>query len=236
MKKVKWFTSFLKERDWLESMAEQGWLPTDLTMGIIYHFEKIEPAQKVFEIERFGVSANPGKHELTARKMALDIAQQSGWHVVTHDEDMNYYFVKDKAFDESDEFYDDETRKERAEKYLKRYSNEQPKMLLGMLFIMSIVYFLLLFIEAKYGSFSIGLWILFFSVLVISLGIVWFYMGWGQRIYRELSLSREQWEIEKTYGVKNDFGNIGKMLDFLNEKSQNGLALIDYKQGKFLFE
>ena len=43
MKKIKRFKSLLKERDWLEEMATQGWLLQNITLGIIYDFKAIEP-------------------------------------------------------------------------------------------------------------------------------------------------------------------------------------------------
>lgn len=108
-------------------MAAQGWLLTDITLGILYHFKKTEPCEKVFDIDRFAISAHPSIQELNARKIATDVAGQSGWEIVTHDEEMNYYFVKDKAGDETDEFYDEESfRRERAERYRKHYSYEHP--------------------------------------------------------------------------------------------------------------
>lgn len=130
MKKLKFFFSLLKERDWLEGMASQGWLLTNMTWGVLYHFEKTEPCEKVFEVERFAITAHPTVADLTARARALDITSQFGWEQVTHDEDMNYYFMKDKAGDETDEFYDNaELRKERAERYRKHFSIEQPRKL-----------------------------------------------------------------------------------------------------------
>ena len=92
MKKIKFFTSLAKERDWLEEMARQGFLLTNITMGVIYTFQGCEPCEKVYEVERFAISANPSITELTARTNAIDVATQFGWEMVTHDENMNYYF------------------------------------------------------------------------------------------------------------------------------------------------
>ena len=78
MKKVKYYTSFLKERDWLEEMATQGWLLTDIKLGIIYYFKEIPPCEKVYELERFAISANPTISELTARSNAIELAKEFG--------------------------------------------------------------------------------------------------------------------------------------------------------------
>ena len=50
MKKFKLFLSLFKERDWLEEMATKGWLLKDMTLGMIYHFEKIEPSAPTWYI------------------------------------------------------------------------------------------------------------------------------------------------------------------------------------------
>lgn len=237
MKKWKFFVSLLKERDWLEEMAEKGWLLTDMTFGMYYHFKEIEPAKKVYEIDRFTVSGRPGKQELTARKTALDIAKQSGWEVVTHDEDMNYYFVKDKAGDESDEFYDDEElRRERAEKFRKRYAFEETGLLLGMLLGLSVVYILLfLFVGAKGGRLTVFMWVYIVAAIIIVADSFWLVCS-GQQIYEELCLSREQWENRKKYGEKKTFRTVGQLLSYLKEKNEQGLMLADYEKGCYLFE
>ena len=79
MKKIKFFLSLLKERDWLEEMATQGWLLTNMTMGIIYTFKPVKPCEKVYEIERFAITSHPTVEELTARTRAFDITSQFGW-------------------------------------------------------------------------------------------------------------------------------------------------------------
>jgi hypothetical protein len=140
--KWKFFLSILKERDWLEKMAETGWLLEKIDIGMRYHFKKIEPAQKVYEIDCFPIpmSGNATKQEVMARKTAFDIAKQTGWEIVTHDESMNYYFVKDKAGDESDELYnDDESKRQRAEKFHRRYAYEQPRMLLSLIVFITVI-------------------------------------------------------------------------------------------------
>ncbi len=43
-----------------------------------YHFKKVEPCQKVFEIDRFSVTSHATVKDLNARKMEIDMATQSG--------------------------------------------------------------------------------------------------------------------------------------------------------------
>ena len=235
MKKVKFFMSLLKERDWLEEMAAQGWLLTDMTFGFIYHFKKVEPCQKVFEIERFAVSSKPTPQDLKARMLAIDVATQAGWEVVTHDETMNYYFMKDKAGDETDEFYDDdELRKARAERFRRTYGWEEPIKMLAELLIVSVVLFLC---DILVGDKNLVSWYAFYAFYAtLDSAIVYFYMKYGQTLYDELSMSREQWEQKKKYSVKQSFKKVQQLRVFLQEKSEQGLALVGCDKETFLFE
>ena len=237
MKKFKLFWSFYKERDWLEEMARQGFLLTNITLGTIYHFEPCEPCEKVYEIERFAITAHPTVAELTARTQALDITSQFGWKQITHDEDMNYYFVKDKADDETDEFYDDaETRRARAERYRKHYAGDQALSLLAGLVLVSFLYiFLVLFIaedtDARHAFMTIYLFFATFESYLIYQMI-----RMGNMLYREFSMSRKEWELHKKYNEKKRFNKVQQLRSYLQEKSESGLALKGYENGYFLFE
>ncbi len=235
MRKCKFFFSLLKERDWLEQMAREGWQLTNMTLGVLYHFEKTEPAEKVFEIEHFGASNKPRVREVNARRMAIDIAKQAGWSVVTHDEEMNYYFVKEKEEDASNEFYDEpELRKERAERYRYRYGYEIPMQFSGVMLCIVAIYFLLyLFVGAAQINFIIPF---IFALILIEMGMVAFHLYWGNKLYDEMNLSREQWEQRKAYGVKKKFRKVQQLRGFLQEKSMDGFVLASYEDGKYIFE
>ena len=240
MKKFKVFLSLFKERDWLEEMATKGWLLKDMTLGMIYHFEKMEPAEKVYEIDRFTVLRKPKKNMLLARKTALDIASQSGWEVVTHDEDMNYYFVKDKAGDESDEFYDDaELRRERAEKYRRHLTYDVLMELLGVVLFVSVVCLLgfgVLEFLGDSGESICGLAWGYLVLVAFLSGYSLFALWYGDWVYEELCLSREEWEQRKRFGEKRKFSKTQSLLSFLQKKNEQGLVLVDYSDGKYLFE
>ncbi len=233
MKKFKIFMSLAKERDWLEEMARQGFLLTNITMGVIYTFQGCEPCEKVYEVERFAISANPSITELTARTNAIDVATQFGWEMVTHDENMNYYFRKDKAGDESDEFYDEEeSRKERAERFRKSYAIEQPLGLLAGELIVTILYLFLYFIlDNSTGLLVIYLFFTFFELLCL-----YNTMYTGQLAYKELSMSREEWELYKKLSEKKSFNKVQQLRSYLQEKSEFGLSLKGYEDGQYLFE
>ena len=237
MKKCKFFMSLLKERDWLEDMARQGWLLKDMTLGILYHFEEIEPAEKVYEIDRFTVLRRPKKQMLTARKTALDIAKQVGWEVVTHDEDMNYYFVKDKAGDESDEFYDDEElRRERAEKYRRHFGYDVVRELIMTLLIIAIIFTCgMTMLEVAGENLDGFSWPCVISTLGI-VAVILILLDYAQKLYEELCMSREEWEHRKRFGEKRKFRKTQEVLSYLQNKNEQGLTLIDYKNGTYLFD
>lgn len=236
MKKWRFFLSILKERDWLEEMAAQGFVLTNITAGIRYHFKEAEPCEKVFEIERFAISGHATVQELNARKFAMDVAAQSGWEVVTHDEEMNYYFMKDKAGDETDEFYDEEeTRKGRAERYRRRYSYEIPVSSLAAHLILSLIYVVLfLFLRSDSEVLTRFMWF-YVIITLFEIAFAVFYIWWGQFICQELSLSREEWVKRKRFSVKKHFNKVQQLRSFLQEQSACGLSLIGYENGKYLF-
>ena len=235
MKKLKFYFSLLKERDWLEEMASQGWQLTNITFGIIYHFKEATPCEKVYEIERFAVSAHPTVSELTARTRAIDIASQFGWEVVTHDEDMNYYFVKDKAGDEADEFYDDETsRMDRAERYRKHYSIELPQSFLLEQLLLSLLYIVLCFVLER--DLSYVLMRIYLLLTTLETALIFGSMVIGQRAFREFCMSREEWALYKKYSEKKGFNKVQTLRSYLHEKSEQGLALKGYENKMFLFE
>lgn len=234
MKKFRFFLSLAKERDWLEEMATQGWLLTNITFsGVIYTFKEVEPCEKVYEVERFAASLNPSISELTARTSAMDIATQFGWEVVTHDTNMNYYFVKDKAGDETDEFYDDEEmRRDRAERYRKEYSIEQPLgFLLGDVFLS--FFFIILYFAFGHSS---TLLITYLLLTTFELLCIYGCMHTGQLAYKELCMSRKEWELHKKYSEKKRFNKVQQLRSYLQEKSEFGLSLKGYEDGRYLFE
>ncbi len=237
MKKWKMFFSLAKERDWLEEMARQGWLLTDINLGMRYHFKKSEPYEKVFEIERFAVSSQPSVQDLTARKMAIDIATQSGWELITSDEDMNYYFMKDKEGDETDEFYDEESRHERAERFRKHYSHDLPMASLNSSLIFSVFYFLILLALHLLDStvFPVMVWI-YIAITTLDIITVWGTMHSGNNIYKELMMSRDEWENYKSNSHKKSFKKVQQLRVFLQEQSERGYALTGYKDGEYLFD
>jgi len=101
--------------------------------------------------------------------------------MVTHDEDMNYYFVKDKAGDETDEFYEDfEMRKERAERYRKHFAIEQPMMLLKNMLCMSVIYIILFLFLANGSAYQNFLMWVYTIYVAIEITCIYFSMLSGR--------------------------------------------------------
>lgn len=247
MKKVKFFASILRERDWLEEMATQGWLLQNMTLGIIYDFKAIDPCEKVYEIERFALSRNPAISELTARSNAISMAREFGWEVATNDEDMNYYFVKDKTGDESDEFYDDENdRKARADRYRNHcFTDTTPGFWKGDL-ILAILYIVILAIVTFASYYKqkpvlglllacILLGIYFLNSILTNVSSLWFFKL-GKQWYSELSMSRAEWEEYKKCSEKVSFSNLEKLRSYLEDKGKSGLSFVEYENGTYHFE
>jgi hypothetical protein len=191
----------------------------------------------VYEVERFAISSQPTVAELNARKFAIDVATQSGWDVVTHDADMNYYFVKDKAGDETDEFYDDaELRQERAERYRNHHCYDMPVIMLGSSLFLAIIYILIAFFFGLNPSVLGGLFKLYLVINLLNIILLLYNTNYGQRLYREFLMSREEWETYKEYSTKRSFNKVQQLRSFLQEQSEFGLSLTGYQQGRFLFE
>lgn len=229
MTKFRLFISYCKERDWLEEMAAQGWMLTDITFYVFYHFKPMEPAQKVFEIDRFASWGIPDKHMLTAHSAVFSLAAEYGWEMVTHTEDMTFYFAKDKEGDVSDEFYDDDgMRREKAQRF-RQYIDDQAKLCLGATIV-------ILLLEAVRGALLGGV-PAFPCIVIAFLGTLTFLTFYqGEVMYREVSMSRQQWEEYKNHAISKNFRRTNKLLAFLQEQDACGLALTDYSNGKYLFE
>ena len=237
MKKVKFFLNLFEERDWLEEMAREGWLLQNITWGIIYHFTECEPCEKVYEVERFAISPGASVADLSVRQDAMDMTSQFGWEVVTHDEEMNYYFMKEKAGDETDEFYDtEESRRLRAERFLNRYAVEAPYQTIKMMFWLSLLYFVLLvfFRILNLDGYYFAIFFLVYALLTSAQ--LWMYHKAGMVNDFALRMSREEWKQYRENRVKCKFRKVQQLRVFLQEQSEKGLSLTGFKDGYYLFE
>ncbi len=242
MRKIKLFTSIHKERDWLEAMASQGQFLTHVTLGFLYHFEENTPCEKVYAIERFDISLRATVAELNARNHALMLAAESGWTEVSHDEDMNYYFVKDKSGSDADEFYQDETdRNAQAERFRKHYTHDAPLSLLVEWLIISVFCMLILLMMLPIlKEIEPGIPVIFGLIYIITtiteIGSAFYNILLGHYLYDELLLSRKEWESHKEFAHKKQFRTIGQLKEFLSQQLDKGLVLKKYEKNHYQFE
>lgn len=219
MKKIKFFASIYKERDWLEEMAAQGYLFTDVTLGFLYHFQETEPCEKVYEIEHFDVSKRTAQSEEEARNRALELADAHGWTIVTQDGDSNYYFAKNRSNDEKDEFYQNgEQRRNRAERFRKRHSYDTPisllvEWLIISIFCMLILLMMLPILEDITPSVPVVFGLIYVITTITEIGSAFYNISLGQYLYDELVLSRPEWEIRKD--ADNQSRALKKLKEFL---------------------
>lgn len=203
MRKIKFFASIYKERNWLEKMAGQGYLFTDVTLGFLYHFQETEPCEKVFEIEHFDAPKRKTMQESSARSRALELADQQGWTVVTQYDDLNYYFAKDKSSGEEDEFYrDEEHRRERAERFRKRHSYDAPisllvEWLIISIFCMLILLMMLPILQEITSTVPVIFGLIYIITTITEIGSAFYNISLGQYLYDELLMSRKEWECQK---------------------------------------
>lgn len=141
-KKFKFFLTFHKEREWLEKMALQGYMLEDVKFGVYYSFRKEEPKHMLYEVDRFDLKRNPTLEEMMEKKNFIDMARESGWREVTHDESLTYYFTKEYEQDGFNDLYnDEESIQVRADKFRNIYMT-QAKLLVKLVAVVAIVQFI----------------------------------------------------------------------------------------------
>lgn len=197
MKVTRFIWNFRKETEWLREMAESGWFLKDMKFGVKYIFEKGEPKNMVYEVDRFNLPAHPTEDQITQKEDFIAMAEELGWKVVLHDEDLNYYFAKEYEEDGMNELYDtDEARRVHAEKYTSHF-NESVKLMSICTGIMFAALTLILGMQMIEG-FEDKFFNVFMLVFMI-LGTIFVFSNvlllWAAKInYNTFILSREEWE------------------------------------------
>lgn len=153
IKKLKFFLTFHKEREWLEEMALQGYMLEDVKFGTYYYFRKDTPKHMLYEVDRFDLKRNPNLAEMMEKKNFIDMAMEGGWREVTHDESLNYYFTKEYEEDGFNELYnDEESIQVRADKF-RNYYLSQAELLVKLIVLVAVAGLLLnLFLEKISGG------------------------------------------------------------------------------------
>ncbi len=241
MKKFKFFTSYQKERLWLESMAEEGWLFKDVGMGVFFTFEKSVPKKMMYEVDRFNIPKNPTLKDIQDKELFMDMAQELGWSQVTHDESLTYYFSKEYVEGEINELYnDEESRKHRAKKFSKLSFNKAKEQII-CIFALSFLDILikLIFVKANIHYFDWFDWFtLIYAVICSATSLYLFHTG--KVLERELSLSRKEWEevtdVRTHKKVKKLILTNKSLNKFLHKEASEGYILTKMTPTKYFFE
>lgn len=239
MKKIKFFASLRQECQWLEEMAVQGWFFKNITWGSLYTFERGEPKNMMYEVDRFNLPKKPTLEEIRSKELFMDMAEEMGWSEVTHDEMLNYYFCKEYEEGEINELYNDETsRKQRASKYPAYFQKKAKEAVFwgDILVLLDII---------------IRIWSIFMPelkmpwydafVLVYVLAsntLAQYCWSLGARMEAELLLSRSEWEAkqkstDKT--VRKLIFTIRGLNRFLRKEEEQGYLLTGVTLTKYFF-
>lgn len=241
-KETKFFISLMKEKIWLEQMALEGWKLKELMLGMRYIFEPIEPKPLVYEIDRFNLPKNPTIKDIKHKEEFLSVANEMGWEVITHDEDLNYYLCKEFQQGEINELYNDvETRQLHADKYRVRYQAAGGEMM-EVGFWISVFFLILAFIEYVIGDLQVGFLVFGLGYAAFCLGINIVFQKIGEKYYKELMMTEEQWKEENSY--YNKYVKVvhkcilrGRRLHgFLEEQSKEGWHIVKISMFKYTFK
>lgn len=233
-KKTRLFKSLIKEKIWLEDMAQKGYLLTDIRNGIHYTFDISEPKHMIYEVDRFYLPESPSLKDILQMDEFTSSAVQKGWSVITHDKDMNYYFAKEYVEGDINElYYDKEMRLVRANKY-KNYFESKLKNYdkLGAIFG-----FISLFLGIFLDDFILIGLIYVTCILVININKKYLI----DTIFHELQLSTEEWKYmylkdKNTLLVKKRFFFSKGLSQYLNKQSKKGWRLVSIASSKYLFK
>lgn len=239
-KKIKLFVSFQKERLWLEEMAQKGWFLVNINGGMYYTFEKGEPKNMMYEIDRFNLPKKPTLEEIRHKEFFMDMAEELGWKEVTHNEALTYYFCKEYNEEDINELYnDEESRRHRAKKFSSFYHKKAQEMVVCVTFVVLIDFLTMLLSNILPELESLLSWynyfVLGYAVLANSLALA--YWKIGKKTEEELLLDRQEWKKkrENTKCKKKLIFTIRRLKRFLREQEENGWILTDVSATKYYF-
>lgn len=233
-KKFKLFLYLSKEREWLEEMALQGYILEDIKMGIFYYFRKDAPKHMLYESDRFFQKKNPSRDDILEKENFLQMAEETGWKEVTHDETLTYYFAKEYEEDGFNELYIDEESKQRKVDKFRTLYETQTKSLIHISAIISILLFLfLLFIPQKWFLYILS------GYLMVSFLYLSYTQSFLPKFYKDLMLSREEIEQQKKNKTLKKHRLIftsGKLQKYLNKYAEKGWELISMNSFSYVFQ
>lgn len=234
--------SYHKELRWLEEMAKQGWFLKNMTLGMIYTFEKGEPKHMVYDMDRFNLPKKPTLEEIRRKEMFMEMADALGWTEVTHSEDLTYYFAKEYEEGGINHLHNDEqSRVYRAESF-KNYLLGQAKVLVywGMVIAFMDVFVRITQIPDQRMDFLN--WYHWFSSIYVIYCNGFALWAWRQSVKRgkELEMTREEWEASVDPAThktvrKLIWTNRG-LNKFLAKMTEQGWTLTGLTATKYFFE
>lgn len=235
-KKFKLFFLFSKERQWLEDMALKGYILENISGGVYYHFRKEKPQHLVYEIDRFCLEKHPSRADIMEKEEFLQIAKDTGWREVTHDESLNYYFVREYDDDGFNELYiDDESRLRKVNK-LRNFYDHQLNVIQKLSAFVSVLLLLFLIFMPEERSFT-NLCCCYIACNTIFLSLSKSYLP---KFYADCGMSRD--EIEQQKKEKKEQLRVHKIIftskgfiKFLNKQAANGLELISMTNFTYTF-
>ena len=239
-KKLKLFLSLQKERLWLESMAKEGWFLENITLGIFYTFEKGEPKNMMYEVDRFNLPKKPTLEEIRHKEFFMDMAEELGWKEVTHDESLTYYFCKEYKEGEINELYnDEESRNQRGRKFTSFYYKKAKELVFWSTFVVIVELAIMLLYKAMPQLKELLDWYNYFALAYVAIGnsLALLYWKLARQIEEELSLSREEWKKKQadTKCNKKLIFTIRALSRFLREQEKQGWILTDASATKYYF-
>ncbi|MCI8408730.1 MAG: DUF2812 domain-containing protein [Lachnospiraceae bacterium] len=233
-KKFKCFLYVSEEQKWLEEMALQGYILEDIKMGVLFYFKKDAPKRMLYEYDRFFQKKQPTRDDILEKENFLQMAEETGWKEVTHDETLTYYFAKEYEEDGFNELYiDEESKQKKVDKFRTLYES-QTKSLIHISAIISILLFLfLLFIPQKW----------FLYILSGYLSVSFLYLSYVQsflpKFYKDLMLSRDDLEEQKKNKTIKKYRFIftsWKLQKYLKKYAEKGWELVSMNSFSYVFQ
>lgn len=233
-KKFKFFLYISKEQKWLEEMALQGYILEDVKMGVFFYFRKDAPKRMLYEYDRFFQKKHLSREEILEKENFLQMAEETGWKEITHDETLTYYFAKEYEEGGFNELYIDKDSKQRKVDKFRTFFESQLKLSLYGSTVISILLFLFLLMIPNN-------WCLYIcsGYLVVVLLYFSFLQTYLPKFYKDLMLSREDLEHQKEMNTIKKYRfifTIKKLQKYLEKYAKEGWELVSMTNFSYVFQ
>ena len=236
-KVFRWFTSIMAERAWLEEQSMEGWMLRDIQKGVRYVFEKEAPVHMVYDAARFDLPKNPTRREIEEKIDLVNMAEETGWKIICHDEGQNYYLTRPWNEGEPNELYDSREDRERRAAQYRRLFTDKMQMMLWINLSMMVLGILVCMIP---GTEEVGwfpLFLMFYTIFCLIVCLITLRLG--RRYEREMRLSLEEWRVmygkKDTVTVRKPVLTVGGLERFLAKKAAEGYHIKNMRIYRFVF-